>query len=210
MLTDFEKSIYNKHLASYKKAQNKPFNFKKNFENLDDSTIFYIKKLSLFFNKFKNIKIVDFFVAPYKIYPDEKFFELKFYISSKAIKAYTLFCKKINVQNPDSDEILERTLNSLKFLKKFCKTNKISIKNYLDYTLPGASVPVYIEHLHNHDINFYVCFGFRDFLVKINKNYESYKFILGDSIDNLSSFYNLFIKSAKLKVLVREGINKIG
>ena len=210
MLTDFEKSIYNKHLASYKKAQGKPFTFKKNFEKLDDSTIFYVKKLSLFFNKFKNIKIDDFFNAPYKIYSDEKYFDLKFYISPKAIKTYTLFCKKINNQNPDNEEILQRTAKSLKFLKDFCKKNNISTKKYLNYVLPDTTVPAYIEHLHNHDLNFYVCFGLESFLAKISMNYESYKFILGDSIDNLSDFYNLFIKSKKLKVLVREGINKIG
>ena len=55
MLSDFEKFIYNKHLSSFKKHQNKPYNIRKNFDDVGDTTTFYVKKLSLFFNKFKRM-----------------------------------------------------------------------------------------------------------------------------------------------------------
>jgi len=209
MLSDFEKLIYNKHLYHYKKAQNRPFSFRKNFDKLDDSTVFYVKKLAIFFNKFKHINIDTFFISPYKVYTDEKYFDLKFYISPKAIKTYTLYNKNVETQNPDSEDVLTLTTNSLKYIKEFCNVNKIPVSSYLEYIIKDNSIPAFIQHLYEQKTNFYCLFGFDKFKEKLSKDYEGYRFILGSVIDSYTELYNNFIRSKKLKILVREGIKKI-
>jgi len=209
MLNDFEKFIYNKHLSCYKKNNNKPYNLRKDFSDLDDSTVFYVKKLSLFFNKFKKINIDDFFNAPYKIYKDEKFFDLKYFISPKAIKAYNLYKNQNESCNPDSEDCLKYTLDSIKFIKQFCKENNISVLNYLDYTKNDETLPSFITHLQEHKINLYTVMGYTNAVAKLNKHFETYKFILGNILENTDNIYNNFIRSKKLKILVREGLKKI-
>jgi hypothetical protein len=209
MLSDFEKFIYNKHLSSFKKHQNKPYNIRKNFDDVGDTTTFYVKKLSLFFNKFKNINVEDFFNAPYSLYKDEKFFDLKFFISPKAIKTYNLYKKSSEVADPDSSEVLQKTLESIKFLKVYCRDNNLTPNNYISSLKQGKTIPDYIAHLQNHSINFYTCFGLNNFTTNIKMHYQEYRFILGDVIDQIDTMYNNFVKSKKLKILVREGIKKI-
>lgn len=209
MLSEFEKLIYNKHLYHYKKAQSKPFSFRKNFDKLDESTIFYVKKLAMFFNKFKHINIDTFFISPYKIYTDEKYFDLKFYISPKAIKTYTLYNKNIETQNPDNEDVLSLTTESLRHIREFCNKNNVKVESYLDVYEKNNTLPAFIQHLHEQKTNFYCLFGFNNFKEKLFVNYESYRFVLGSVIDSYTELYNNFIKSKKLKILVREGIKKI-
>lgn len=209
MLTDFEKIIYNKHLSCSRKNQNKPFTYRKDFSDLDTSTVFFVKKLSMFFNKFKQIDVEEFFSAPYKLHTDEKYFDLKFYISPKAISTYNLYKKQKETIDPDNKESLEYTASSVKFLKAFCKEHNIFLAEYLNYIEQGKSIPAFIEHLQTHKINFYTLMGFTDFNKKMYRYFEEYKFILGNIIENLESIYNQFIRSKKLKILVREGLKKI-
>ena len=209
MISDFEKVIYNKHLSIFKKNQNKPFSYRKNFDNLDESTVFYLKKLSMFFSKFKNINVDSFFSAPYLVYKDEKFFDLKFYISPKALKTYTLYKKSLDQQDPDSDNILQKTFESIKHIKKVCNENNLKSKDFINFVAPGNTIPEYIICLQNQNVNMYSLLGFDNFKTSFLKNYETYKYILGDLADKYNVYYNNFIKSKKLKVLVREGIKKI-
>jgi len=209
MLNDFEKLIYNKHLSCYKKVNKQPFNFRKNFDELDESTIFFLKKLSLFFNKFKNINIDIFFKAPYEIYKDEKFFDLKFYISPKAVKAYNLYTKQLEFLEPDSIECLTYTTQSLKFIKNFCNENNIKVSEYIDFVSKDNTLPAFVSHLQNHNINFYSIMGYDNSITKISKHFETYKFVLGNILENIDNIYNMFIKSKRLKFLVREGLKKI-
>lgn len=209
MLTDFEKLIYNKHLSCSRKNQDKPYKFRKDFSNTDSSTVFYLKKLSLFFNKFRQIDIDEFFSAPYNLHTDEKYFDLKYYISPKAVSSYNLYKKQKEVTDPDKKEILEYTALSLKFLKTYCKEKNISLEKYLQYIEEDKSIPAFIEHLQTHKINFYTLMGFSDFNKKMYRYFEEYKFILGNVVENLENIYNQFIRSKKLKILVREGFKKI-
>jgi len=209
MISEFEKLIYNKHLYYYKKHQNKPFRFRKNFDDLNSTQIFYLKKLGLFFNKFKNINLDVFFQAPYNVFKDETFFDLKYFISPKAVKTYTLFKNQLDSLDPDSISILENTASSLKYIKNFCKNNNIASEKYLDFVKQGDSVPAFIDDLQKQNVNFYSLLAFNQFKTKLYRNYETYKYILGDIIDRYDVYYNNFIKSKKLKILVREGIKKI-
>ena len=69
-ITLSEKNIYNKYLAVTRSSQGKPFKLRKQFDDLDDHKTACLKKLSLFFNKFKHVDMDDFFSAPWRIYND--------------------------------------------------------------------------------------------------------------------------------------------
>jgi hypothetical protein len=209
MLSDFEKFLYNKYLSCTKKAQNKPYTLRKDFSNIDSSTAFYLKKLSLFFNKFKQIKIDDFFGAPFGLHKDEKYIDLKFYISPKAVNMYNMYKKQKETQDPDTTDNLKHTASSLKFIKNYCSTHNIHIKDYLNFTENTNTLPAFVGHLQSHDVNFYSLMGFNDFMKQLTQNFETHKFVLGDVIDNIHEIYSNFVRSKKLKVLVREGIKKI-
>jgi hypothetical protein len=47
--------------------------------------------LSSFFTKHKEIKIEDFFKAPYFVYPEGENFDLKFFTTQKAISVYKIY-----------------------------------------------------------------------------------------------------------------------
>jgi len=129
-MTEIEKIIYNNFLEVSKKVNNKPVKYRKNFDNFPDESYIIVNKLSSFFYKFKHLKIKDFFEAPYFVY-DENYFDLKFYLGPKAIKAYTLYNDKFLLNNPDDGKTLSKMQESIKFIYNYCKDNNINIKEYL-------------------------------------------------------------------------------
>ena len=122
-MDNFEKIIYNNFLEVSKKINNKPVKYRKNFDNFPDKNFIIVNKLSKFFNKFKHLNIKDFFEAPYFVF-NENYFDLKFYLSPKAIKAYTLYNDKFLLNNPDDEKTLSKMHNSVKFIYNYCKNSK--------------------------------------------------------------------------------------
>ena len=114
-MTEKEKVIYNNFLEVSKKINNKPVRYRKNFDNFPDENYILITKLSRFFSKFNHLKVKDFFEAPYFVY-DENYFDLKFYLSQKAIKSYTLYNDKFLLNNPDDGKTLSQMQESIKFI----------------------------------------------------------------------------------------------
>jgi len=96
-VTQLEKNIYNSWLATTRSSTGKPFRLRKNFDDFEsDKNYFFVQKLSRFFTKYKDIDLRDFFVAPYKVYSDNILYDLKFYISQKAIKVYKIYKNKLD------------------------------------------------------------------------------------------------------------------
>ena len=112
MFTDFEKTLYNEHLKESRKAKNLPYRPRKNFEKVSETTKLCLKKLAMLFLNNKEISPSNFFKAPYSIYSEDEFFDLKFYTTQKAIKVYKIYIesqKEIDSQEkpasiPSSDE----------------------------------------------------------------------------------------------------------
>ena len=156
-----------------------------------------------------HIKLEDFIKAPYEIYLDESYFELDYYTTLKATKAYTLFMKRKQSLDPDSDEQLQYTIESLKFISQFCKDEGINIDSYV--TNITGDRPSYILHLKEHRINVYTLFGFSNFEKSLKTvDSELIGFILGeDFLNNLSTFRLKFFNSKKSKKLIELGIQKI-
>lgn len=208
-LTEFEKHIYNTHLRISRSRKGLPFKYRKDFSYLDDIYINSLKKISIFLAKFPHIKLENFIKAPYEIYLDQEHFDLDYYTTLKATKAYTLFQKRLETLDPDSTEQLANIIEALKFISNFCMENEISICDYTQHQV--NSIPSYILHLKEHRINVYTLFGFPSFEQNLrNINNELLGFILGeDFTSNLSGFRFKFFTSKKAKKLVELGIEKI-
>jgi hypothetical protein len=208
-LTEFEKYIYNTHLRISRSKKGLPFKYRKDFDHLNDTYINSLKKISIFLAKFPHIKLENFIKAPYEIYSDQDHFDLDYYTTLKATKAYTLYEKRIETLDPDSEEQLSNIIEALKFISAFCFKNNMLIDNYIEHQT--NSTQSYILHLKEHRINVYTLFGFSNFEQNIrNINNELLGFILGeDFTSNLSGFRFKFFTSKKAKRLVELGIEKL-
>ena len=208
MITDFEKKIYNKYIATTRSQQSKPFRLRKDFTNFEETDhYFYIKRLAHFFTRYSHVDIDQFFQAPYHIYEDQ-WFDLKFYTSQRALKVYAMHKQKMNSNPPDSDEQLYGIKKSLEYIIHFCDRENINIDDYLKHNT--NSIPTCILHLKQCRVTIYTLLGFQEF-ESILKSVDRDRmiFMLGDLFENLADFRNRFIKSSLAKKLCRAGINKI-
>ena len=134
MITEKEKSIYNSYLYASRKAKNKPVRLRQNFDNLESKDEVSLKKLNLLLSKYNHINYSDFFIAPYKVYGPDNYFDLSFFNTRKAIKCYSLYCRDKEVQNPDSDECISTLKECLKFIYDYCEEEKITLAQYKNYS----------------------------------------------------------------------------
>lgn len=208
MITEFEKLIYNKFLAISRIKQNKPFRLRKDFSGFEDTDhYFYVKRLAHFFTRFNHIDIEQFFESPYHIYED-KWFDLKFYTSQRALKVYTMHQQKTKLNPPDSDEQLYGIKKSLEYIMHFCDREDISIDEYISHM--SNDLPTCLLHLKQCKVTIYTLLGFENFesiLRSVDK--DRMQFMLGDMFSNISTFRNKFIKSSLAKKLCRVGLHKI-
>tara|TARA_R110000824_G_scaffold42105_1_gene124421 strand:- start:154 stop:798 length:645 start_codon:yes stop_codon:yes gene_type:complete len=208
-ITSAEKRIYNKYLAVTRSSQNKPFKLRENFDEFEnDPNYVFIKKLSIFFKKYHNVNQDDFFKAPFVIYSDKGYYDLKFYTSQKALKVYTLYQTKKQDELPDTSNQLYFIKQSLNFILKFCKSNNISVSEYINHLTNGTNS--FILHLKERKISIYVLFGFEsaENLLKSLGN-DLLEFIFKDLKNKLDIYRTRYYTSNQAKVLIKEGLKKI-
>jgi len=208
-VTEFEQHIYNTHLKISRTRRNLPFKYRKDFSTVDPQTLNYLKKIAIFLTKHNHININDFLVAPFKIYPDESFFNLDYYTTLKATKAYTLYQQKLLTLSPDSREQLENIKASLIFISHFCRDNNISVSRYIEHKTNNTFS--FLLHLKEHRVNVYCLFGFTDFDRTIRTvDSDLLSFIIGsDLIVNLPTLRTKYLNSTKARKFVELGIQKI-
>jgi hypothetical protein len=206
-LTESEKNIYNNYLIASRSVKNKPFKLRQDFNSLDNQTYIVLKKLNLFFNKNNNIKQIDFFTAPYNYYGVDNYFDLQYFLTSRAIKCYSLYQKKKQTQDPDSDDNISSCKECCSFIYKFCKENNITLQDYKN--LQNGTTPIIIQHLREHKINFYILHG-----LQCEKTLRQVEPDLLDFF--VSNFQNLlnetrvnFQRSVRLKIVIREALSII-
>ena len=209
MITEFEKFIYNTFLKTARSKNKLPYKLRKNFEDFDNKNFIHIKKLSSFFKRFPHIKVEEYFIAPYTLYPDETFFPIEYYTSLKATKAYTLSQKKKINDDPDSNEQLTSIKESLVFISGFCKTKNIPISEYISHRINNEHS--FIIHLKEHKVNVYTLLGFNNFeKILKTKDPEIMRFIIGEEIyNNVQNFRTRLYNSQKALKLIDLGIKKI-
>jgi hypothetical protein len=208
-LTELEKHIYNVYLKTIRSRNNQPYKYRKNFSNLDDIVKKHLKKISIFLNNYKHISLEDFIIAPYEVYRDETHFDLSYYNTLKAAKAYTIYQNNKVNSDVDSDIQLKYIAQSLIFLQNFCIENKITLDLYLQH-IP-EKIPSFILHLQEYKTNIYTLLGFKDFTKYLYKqDPDLVKFILGEHLYNsVPDMKVKFLKSKKAFMLVTTGLQRI-
>jgi hypothetical protein len=201
-----EQYIYNCYLEVSRKLNSQPFRYRKNFDNFEEKEEYiYITKLAYFFSKFENINIKDFFEAPYFVY-NEKYFDLKYFTSQKAIKAYTIYQTKFLPENPDHSQTLEKIKNSFVYIFNFCKTNGVKLEDYLKFKQPNSQWHEFMLHVKNREVIIYPLFMFPNF----DKTIQQYdndirEFVFGDIFTRLNFYrtkYHVSEKAKKLCILI--------
>lgn len=209
-ITEFEKSIYNIFLKVSRTSQNQPYRYRKDFTDFENTENYhYVRKLRAFFSKFETVKIEDFFRAPYSIYPDQaSTFDLHFYITPKAIKVYSLYNKKIDEQGIESHE--SSIKQSLFFIYKFCKDNRLLLKDYLNHKT--NDVHTFILHLKSKDVSLYVLLSMNNFSTILSEyGTDMLGFIFGDEFveKKLDMFRTRLYNSTKIMSITKRGLEKI-
>jgi len=210
MISKEEQNIYNQYLIVSRSIHNKPFRLRKDFDKFDTEKEVAVKRLQLFFSKYPHISINEFFKAPYIAFDKDEHFDLNFYNTPVARKAYTIYTKKLELESADSEFNITAVLTSLKFIKEYCKDKNIDIEEYITFN-DNAYIPQFFVHLKEHKVSFYSLLGFSNF----EKQFKLIdRDILGvafsDNILNrLETLKVKFLNSKKCKILVKAGIEKL-
>jgi hypothetical protein len=206
-LTELEKLLYNKHLAVSRSLKNKPFKFKKTFDDIANTDRHkYLVRLSVLFKKHPEIDPTVFFEAPYKLYPDVEYFGLDYFSTMRAVKAYTTYKKSIFLQDPDNQ--LEEIKRSLEFIVKFCVSSKIYLHQYPFHR--KSDIYTWMTHYKENKINIYSVMEFSDVFSSVQNLAEDVqKFFLSDFINQFKNLYMLYAKSRVLKPYMQKAIPQL-
>jgi len=206
-LTDRDKNVYNTFLATSRSINNKPFSLRKKFDNLDDKTYIIIKKLSSFFNKYNNIKITDFFTAPYVYYGKDEYIDLQYFTTPKAIRCYSLYIKQREIADPDNDKIIMYCKEAASFIYKFCIQKNLTLNEYKTHI--EGTIPIVLLHLKEHKINFYTIHAL-NCEKTINRVDKDILYFIIENINNtIITTRNNFQKSIKLKHTMKKAFTII-
>lgn len=196
--------IYNNFLKNLRFGQ--PFKYRKDFSDLPQETSHLLIKLENFFVKYHHIKIDEFFEAPRKLHPDEKYPHLNFFTTRAAIKAYSIYKKQKEDENPEKqfDDIKE----SLKFIGMFCFKNKLSLKDYLKHK--NGYMPSWILHYKEHKINPYSIMELGSFYDVFSLITEEERVLYSNTLlEKMETFKLRYHSSFKTKNYVKELTEKI-
>lgn len=207
MITDKEEAIYNSYLYASRSVKNKPTKFRRNFDNISDKDLVCLKKLSLFFDKYRNISFNNWFIAPYKVYSADDYFDLHFFTTRKALKCYTIYMRDRETETPDSDASIELMKSCLSFIHNYCKSERITIDEYKKKV--ERNLPIILLHLKEHKINFYMLHALEADTVIKSVESSILNFIIDDFWTIFSQTRTGFISSKVLKEKTRKGIEII-
>lgn len=203
-LTELEKCLYNKHLATSRSIKGKPFKIKKNFSDLVGTEKHkYLKKLAVLFKKHPEISFDVFFEAPYRLYPDVEYFGLDYFSTMRAVKSYTTYKKTLFLQDPDSQ--LEHVKESIHFIAKFCVENKIHIHQYPFHR--NSDLFTWMIHYKQNKINIYSIMEFSGVLSAVQSLAEEVqKFFVSDFVEQFRSLYLQYNNSNKLRPYLKKAL----
>lgn len=203
--------IYNTYLKISRTQRGLPFRFRKDFSQFEkEKNYASVLKLQSFFKRNPSVNIDDFFLAPYVVFKNdqESFYDLDFYNKFQSVKIYTLFAKKILMDDPDSDYQLEKIKDGLLFIKEFCISNKIYLLQYLGYK--SSTTNDFLVHLKNKEITIYNLFAFKNLDLYLRQyDFELLTFILGDLAARISHMRTKLYSSKIAKKLCLAGTLKI-
>lgn len=207
MLNIIEKNLYNTYLRISRTARNKPYRSRQDFENFKDEDHINLRKLISFFTKFRNVSSEDYFRAPYEVYKDHERFDLSYYTTQKAIKAYTLYMQQKEEQDPDNPEQLKFVTDSFRFIALHCLKNNIPVEKYLWFS--SGAVRDWLHHYKSHNVSVYALLIFPELDVIIhNLPPDERELFIGES-GNVIKFRERLAKSTECKRVVYQSYEKI-
>jgi hypothetical protein len=203
-VTENEKNIYNCYLKNSRKGQ--PYTPRKDFSNIDQNIVVFLKKISSFLSRYPHIRMDDYFKAPFVLHPDEDYPHISFFTGLAAIKNYSIFKKQQEDENPENQ--IDAIKESFKFIGLFCLENKIPFEKYATHKT-GYMIS-WLNHYREHRINPYS-------LMEINGIFDIVNSLPEDEIelfvknlnDKMVAFKTRYNSSPSTKKLVKEATNKI-
>lgn len=206
-MNDLEKRIYNTHLAVSRSLRNKPFKLKSDFTKIDPEKVTSLKRLNIFFIKHSDVDMQMYFSAPYKIYTDVEYFDLSYFASMRAIKAYTIYKKQLMETQPDN--LIVEIQNSLSFIVKFCIDNNVDFMDYSTFKLKNLE-PEWTYHYKHGKINPYVMMEFLNIYSIIQEiPNEERELLLGSFGTNFLEYRTRYMNSKILRSYLRDAFLKI-
>ena len=206
-MTEQEKRIYNCFIATTRSKQNKPFKIRKDFKRFEEKENYNLtKRLAIFFKKYPQIKVEEFFAAPYHIHPDTANLSLSYYLTRAAIKAYSLYQKKLQDISPEAQ--IENIRNSMQFIGGFCLKQHIYLHQYLEHKT--GCIYSWMMHYREHKINIYSLFEIGDLISHVAKVSIDEKELLTDNLQQtVAIFKTRYHNSSITKKFVKECTEKI-
>lgn len=200
--------LYNTYLYTSRVSRDKPFSPRKDFTKFDPQDEVLLKRINNLLTKYPHIKAIDYFKAPYQLYPDQDYFDLQYFSSMKGVAAYSLYQKSLRELPPDSDYQLEQIKNSLHFIAKYCIEHKIPVSQYTS-AKTGITYD-WMKHLKSYQISIYSLMEFSDVYDKIMHIPEDEReLFLGELGKYYLGYKTKYVKSEIAKQLVTEGIKRI-
>lgn len=206
-MTQEEKDIYNLFLKTQKQAKQQPYKLRKDFSEFEKGEVYpQIQRLVQFFNTYRHVNKYLFFIAPYKIFNISDTFYLDYYLTQKAIKAYSDYLKQLDEEDPDSNEHYEFVKQSLRFLKEYLISNNLKINDYAEYC-PEIN-PIWVIHLLQRNISVFCLLAIPKFEYKYNQlSYEIKEFILGEEfVSNFDKYKVRYLNSQRTRKLAKVGL----
>jgi hypothetical protein len=205
-LSEFQKRIYNKHLAVSRTLRKKFFKTRKDFSKIDSRIEFLLKRIEIFFNKYTDVDINTYFIAPYKLYPDTEFFGLEYFASPRGIKAYSLYKDMLNRKSPDLQK--DDVLKSYRFIGMFCIQNRINLDDYSTFKINLE--PAWVYHLKKGQINCYSLMEFPKIYNIIQEMpLDEKTILLGDFGLNFVEYKQRYNNSTVLKPVSAQAYQKV-
>ena len=216
-LSDNQKNIYNLHLSTSRIQRNKPYKIRQNFDGFAEEHPEDYKNLLRIERLFTTCSAVNrkvFFRAPYLLYSDKDYFDLKYFSTQAAIKAYNVLLKEYEEQSPDSSSQIEFIKESLFYIRDYCISNNITLGKYIGNEKNEISPPWAVDIVSNN-ISIYVLIGFEYFgisiknLIEYNIPEDEREMFFGNYFKDYLLYQVRLNNSTKAKKLVFEGIKNI-
>jgi len=207
-MTEFEQRIYNSHLAVSRSMRNKPFKLKGNWKGFEENPNYlFVKRIANFFNRYPQVDMQVYFEAPYKLYSDVDYFDLKYFSSPRAIKSYTIYKQELAKSSPD--EQIEEVKKSLHFIAKFCVENRILLDKYIHHSSTGLH-PDWAQHVKEGKINFYSLMEFTNLYDTINTlSTEEQLLFLSPFSENFLNYKTKYINSKDLRPFLKLAFQRV-
>jgi len=201
--------IYNTYLSVSRGHKNKPWKARKDFTGFDKTEEGLICiRLELFFSRFPQITVKDFFLAPYLLYKDEDYFPLKFYLTQKAISTYSIIQKQKLEEMPDSESHLADIVTTIKYIAEKCVQEKISFNTFVN-AKSGYTWRILQEYV-DRKINLYVLLSLPNFWNIVDSlSLQDKELYLGTAHKDATKYQMRLNNSVRAKKIINEAFKRL-